>query len=226
MQRVSRKEQELGGYGARKASPIGIGGAIAVHAVVVGAFLLMPREGIDHFTPDPIWVSLVPNDPPPPPPNEAVRKKAETPQLQKPVSDSYSPPKRIDLDTGASVAGGDPVDTGALGGNGGDYVRPADPPPIAVLVDAMNDPRYARDFQPAYPPAMQRAEQEGKVTVRVRISAEGRVLAVEKLFATNDAFWDVTQAQALRKWRFRPATRDGQPVEGVRILTVHFQIER
>jgi len=67
-------------------------------------------------------------------------------------------------------------------------------------------------------------EKEGHVTVRVSIGVDGRVTAVERVSASDDAFWAVTQRQALRKWRFRPATRDGAPVASTKVLTVRFRL--
>lgn len=96
------------------------------------------------------------------------------------------------------------------------------PTPAAVLTRATMDARYARDFQPPYPPSEQRAGREGLVSVRVLVGADGRVKQVEKIAAASDAFWAVTERQALSRWRFRPATRDGVPVEAWREMTVRF----
>ena len=55
-------------YGAGRRSPLGLGGTVAVHALVVGAFLLIPKQVIEHFSPaPPIDTYAVPLDPPPPP---------------------------------------------------------------------------------------------------------------------------------------------------------------
>jgi protein TonB len=92
------------------------------------------------------------------------------------------------------------------------------------MVDASIDPRVLAMFQPDYPGAMVRQGMEGKVTVRVTIGADGRVIDVERLSATDEAFWLATQRHALRKWRFRPATRDGVAVSSSKVLTVHFRL--
>ena len=47
---------------------------------------------------------------------------------------------------------------------------------------------------------------------------------LERLSATDEAFWIATQRHAMRKWRFRPATRDGVAVPGTKVLTVHFKL--
>ena len=61
--------------------------------------------------------------------------------------------------------------------------------------------------------------------LRVTIGADGRVKAVQRLDATSDAFWRSTERHALSRWRFRPATVDGRPVESTKVLTITFQIE-
>jgi protein TonB len=103
---------------------------------------------------------------------------------------------------------------------------PLDPPPAhePVRRDATVDPRYAAALQPPYPLAEQRAERTGTVRVRVTIGVDGRVRAVERLSATNDAFWEVARQQALNRWRFRPATLDGRPVESSKEMTIHFRL--
>ena len=37
-------------YGAGRRSPLGLGGTVAVHALVVGAFLLIPKQVIEHLS--------------------------------------------------------------------------------------------------------------------------------------------------------------------------------
>jgi protein TonB len=99
------------------------------------------------------------------------------------------------------------------------------PMPDPVRVEAQVDPRHAAALQPPYPPSEQRMGNEGKVTVRITIGADGRVKAVSRVSAASDAFYKATERQALSRWRFKPATIDGRPVESQKVMTVHFRIE-
>jgi protein TonB len=63
------------------------------------------------------------------------------------------------------------------------------------------------------------------VRVRVTIGVDGRVRAVEQVSATSAAFYRATERQALRHWRFRPATLDGRPVESRLVLEVIFRLQ-
>ncbi len=97
--------------------------------------------------------------------------------------------------------------------------------PLPVLVDAAVDPRYAAALQPPYPAEERRAEHEGRVVVRVLIGVDGRVKQVERKSADSDAFFRETEKQALTKWRFKPATRDGIPVETWRTMSIRFLLQ-
>ncbi|MEG3088846.1 energy transducer TonB [Sphingomonas sp. PB4P5] len=113
------------------------------------------------------------------------------------------------------------VDGGVTGGTG-TIEPPYVAPHVPVLVGARPDARFARAFQPAYPPGERRAEREGRVTVRVLIGVDGRVKQVELVSAASEAFFDATRQQALDKWRFTPATKDGVPQEAWRTMSVSF----
>ena len=225
MQRISMRaasSEGFSGYSGGKRSPIGIGGAIAIHALVVGAYFLMPKEMIRTFDPPPFTTYDVPETSPPPP----EKPKPETDSKIRPRASTQPttvPDRVIDTPTGGFRATADDhpaSDTGA-----GPITPPYIPPvPDPVLTEASIDPRALAAFQPDYPGAMIRQGMEGKVTVRVTIGPDGRVIDIERLSATDDAFWLATQRHALRKWRFRPATRDGVAIGSTRILTVHFRL--
>ena len=160
--------------------------------------------------------------PPPPndPPTPKVDHQAKTPQkietvipdtiVQTPTTNEhpFTPP---------------PTPPGPVGGTiDGGFVTPKAPP---VIVGAQPDPRFANSFQPEYPPGERRAEHEGRVTVRVLIGTDGRVKQVEKVSAASDEFFAATQRRALEKWRFKPATRDGEPFEAWRTMSVSFVLK-
>ena len=211
------------GYSGGGGSPVAIGATIAVHALVVGAFILIPKEVIAPYVPQILIGKQIPIDPPPPP--EAQPQPPESKLPVRPATDPTpaSPDDLVklpDSGTGPIVpAGGTGTETG-----GGAILPPIDLPRDPVLVEPGIDPRAMPAFQPDYPGSMIRQGLEGSVTVRVSIGADGKVTAIERLSATDEAFWIATQRHAMRKWRFRPATRDGVAVTGTKVLTVHFKL--
>ena len=100
--------------------------------------------------------------------------------------------------------------------------RPVDP----VLVGASLDQRYADRFQPEYPSASRRLEEEGLVVVAVVIDPDGRVADARVARSSGHERLDrAAVAQALRKWRFVPAKRDGMPVTGQAQIPVRFELQ-
>lgn len=98
------------------------------------------------------------------------------------------------------------------------------PPPTPIFQPASRHPGHAHKFQPSYPSRLLQREIEGSATVRILIGKDGRVREANIVSATHPAFGKATVKQALRKWRFTPATRDGLPVEEWQTQTVRFTI--
>lgn len=213
---------QVSGYNGGNRSPFGVGGAIAVHALVVGAYLLMPKEMIDVFRDPPPLLTYPVDDTPPPPeqpqPESDSKPLPQTDSHPTVVKDPVIPPPP----TGFTAK----TDDRPTGDPGTGTITPpiTPPPPEPVLADATIDPRALAAFQPDYPGAMIRQGMEGKVVVRVTIGPDGRVVDIERLSAADEAFWLATQRHALRKWRFRPATRDGVAISSTKVLTVHFRL--
>lgn len=205
------------GYTSGRASPTAIAAALTVHVGVAAVILLMPAETIRKITPDIIWAYAVP--PEPEPPAQPQAREEQPLQRTQRREETVVPPIATDT-SGSQVSDGS--DGGS--GEGEQIVEPTRPMAEPVFVQAVPDPKRMRDFQPDYPGAMIRAQIEGFATVRVFIGPSGRVNTVELVDTNNAAFWEATRDQALRHWRFRPATRDGMAVTSERVMTVRFRL--
>lgn len=171
---------------------------------------------------DPTLVHNVPAQPEPqgtpPPPTAATPTLVDTPQTTLPPTNLPPLVDNFPYTLPPPIGTGDP---GPL------IVRPADPPAVIrdpVLTGASRDPRFAGGFQPPYPAARQREGAQGNCRVSVSINASGRVSAVRAVDCPDDAFFRATERQAMRHWRFRPATRDGVAVETTIEQNVRFQL--
>lgn len=194
------------------------------------------KKATDILIMDPISMST----PPPPPPPEPIDPVKEPHIAQKTQITAPIPINKIPTDRDLTVAPTTATDLVPLGPTVGNDPEPAsDPIPIPeieptplpppadpVLTKAMRDPRYAGNFQPDYPAAMQRQEKEGTVTVRVLVGTNGRVKQVEIVSASDPAFGEATRRQAMSSWRFKPATRDGVPQEGWITQNVQFKLDQ
>ena len=208
------------GYRQKRASPLSLAIVLALHAGALTAVLMIkgPVRTIIDGTIDVFQVpNPVPPEPlpePPPPQRQTQDQQLTRPPTPTPLPTSFPPlPPR-------------PIETTDPGPIGEVILPPApDPPrPDPVRRDAEIDRRYADALQPPYPLSEQRAQRSGIVRMRVTIGTDGRVRAVERLMATNDVFWRAAEQQALNRWRFRPATIDGRPIESTKVMTVQFRI--
>lgn len=209
----------------RKLSPTGLAVVVTMHAAALGALALMKGpEIIKRMSPIELIDIRQPPVPPPEPPPEPVRQDPR-PAQRPTFIDDVRPV--IDLPTyiePVTVGQSDPVII--RDPPGPVIVEPrVEPTPPPVRVAAEFDPRYAGDQQPPYPPAEERAGREGTVRLRVTVGADGRVKSVQRLNASSDAFWRATERHALARWRFRPATVDGRPIESTKLLTINFRLQ-
>ena len=202
-----------------------LGAAVALNGAIIGA-LLFSAPIVTRIKDRVLQTENIPiADPPPPEP-------VPEPQRLRPEQKATRPIERVETSAAAGAAAtgfvlppAPPTGAGTLDGAGPGIETILPPPPAdPIYVEASVDPRYAAAFQPADPPGEVRAERAGRVTVRVLISTDGRVKAVERIAAASDAFFRATERQALTRWRFRPATRDGIAVEAWRTMTVRFEL--
>ena len=175
-----------------------------------------PR-GVDIFN--------VPPDSPPPPPDPKPQPKTKAPateQIYVPLVPETPPVPQTPIDLTPKFPPSPPMGT--------EIGKAPDPGPVLtpavvakpVTVDAFIDPRYQNLLQPPYPPEEQRAGNSGRVVLRVLVGTDGRVKQVEKVSAASDAFFAAAQRQALGKWRFKPATKDGVPIEQWKTMSLRF----
>jgi len=215
-------------YHATASRPAGAGGALLISgAMILGLYYAGPTIAPGAIDKVIKIINVRPDDPKPvePQPKKQVeQRKAVTTPLP------HVPDRVVDLPsdntgiTGTHVIGPVTLDPpGPVGPVSGGTV-PFDPPPPPVMVGPSVDPRFADALQPPYPPAEIRRGTEGSVTARVLIGADGRVKAIDIVKSPSEGLSEATRRQALSRWRFKPATRDGVPVEGWKTMTLRFQI--
>ena len=89
-------------------------------------------------------------------------------------------------------------------------------PPVAPL--SVTPPEvmaaYADNPLPQYPAISRRNGEEGKLLVRVCVKADGAVGSATNIKSSGFARLDQAAVAALLQWRFRPARRGTQPIEG------------
>jgi TonB family protein len=80
--------------------------------------------------------------------------------------------------------------------------------------------------KPRYPESARRRGIEGTVLLKMRITAQGRVEDVQVVRSAGYPELDESAIEAVRRWRFEPARRNGAPVaEDAVLLPVVFQLQ-
>ncbi len=80
-----------------------------------------------------------------------------------------------------------------------------------LAADGTEPPVPVRTVAPTFPDAMRRNGTSGLVTVSCLIDEKGNVTEPKVVKASNDAFAEPA-IEALRKWKFKPAKKDGEAV--------------
>lgn len=101
---------------------------------------------------------------------------------------------------------------------------PAPAPAPAPAVAARFDADYLQNPKPVYPPMSRRQGEEGKVVLRVRVSAQGLPLAVEVKQSSGFARLDEAARAAVERWRFVPARQGDEPVEAAVLVPLNFTL--
>lgn len=215
---------EAGFFQQKRNSPAGFALVVALHVGALAAVMLIKGPDFTRIVYPPTPIEFIPLPPEP----DRLPPEARPRQNMPVVVDTIPPIVEAPEQSTQTFDSGPRTTLPPIGGAGEGTVvtPPADPPPhIPVRRDAEIDPRFAASFRPPYPPSQQRAEREGVVRLRVTIGIDGRVVGVERISATSDAFWASAERQALTRWRFRPATEDGRPVQSVKVLTLRFELQ-
>jgi periplasmic protein TonB len=210
-------------------SAASLGGALFINGLMVLGIIFAAPHVTGEVADGPTLVDFIPQ--PPPKPDPAIEKPKAKPDPGTTAKRLTQPPAP---DTNAKSENDTSVDIGLITlpplpplPPGGETI--IEKPPIrieSIFKGAVIHPKYRDALQPEYPPGLIRQEVEGSVTLRVLVGTDGRVKAVETVRFDDAELLKTTQAHALRKWRFLPATRDGTPVESWREMTVRFEIPR
>lgn len=92
-----------------------------------------------------------------------------------------------------------------------------------VAPGGMTPPVAIHKVNPDYPPELRREGVTGVVTIVATIDRTGRLLE-PRVVRSSDPRLDDLAVAAVRKWRFKPGTMNGEPVDVVFSVDVSFSI--
>jgi TonB family protein len=85
-------------------------------------------------------------------------------------------------------------------------------------------PTIIHKVSPTYPEEARKSGLMGVVVCETIITAEGDVAAI-KIVRTADEVFNQPTVDAIKQWKFEPATLHGEPVDVIYVLTVKYNLE-
>jgi protein TonB len=184
------------------------------------------------------FIEYVPPPPPPPPP--------PSPEEQKPEPEEYDEPlDPIEIPEDTEVSPDEPVndlglDLGemAMGeGAGGGFIMDvprfgrrgragaSEEDDLMGGGDTAEPPVPTFKIQPTYPSALLRKKIGGKVVVAATVDSSGAVTKVSVKQSSGQAELDKAVITAVQKWKFKPGSRDGKPVQSNCLIPYTFEVK-
>ncbi|MFN4324455.1 MAG: energy transducer TonB [Azonexus sp.] len=98
--------------------------------------------------------------------------------------------------------------------------------PVSASVSAARfDAAYLQNPRPNYPALSRRLGEEGKVLLKVRVTAEGTAAAVELEKSSGFDRLDTAARETVARWRFVPAKRGDEAIESAVIVPIIFRLD-
>ncbi|MBX3727508.1 MAG: energy transducer TonB, partial [Xanthomonadales bacterium] len=98
-------------------------------------------------------------------------------------------------------------------------------PPPAPDMGASVGADYQNRKGLRYPPQAMRRGEQGTVTLRIYVDAEGNPERVEMQRSSGSRLLDQEAMRAVRGWKFRPAMQSGRPAPGWVIVPIDFRLQ-
>ena len=130
-------------------------------------------------------------------------------QIEQPRTEQTPPPKTAQPSRGQPDGNASASSPSSAGSSGSEGVE---------LPQVVNNP------SPDYPAEALAAGKEGRVVLRVKVGADGRVQAASVQRSSGHAEFDQAALAAVRRWQFRPATRMGVAIAKEIAVPVRFEI--
>lgn len=221
---LSHRDASAGAPRDRVARYAGFAGAVLFHAVLIFALLHYApvRRSLAHVAP--VMVSVIT-----PPPPEAPRPLPKVPPLTRKPTPTETPPpvemrRYIPTVVAESIAAS-PI-----------TLPPAPPPPPVMESGVAPEPpppvippRFNADYlqnpAPAYPALARRMHEQGRVLIRVLVSAEGMPERIELKTSSGFPRLDASALDTIRSWRFVPARQGEQKVAAWVVVPITFTLD-
>lgn len=200
---------------AKRPNFVAIAILVVIHIGLLAMFTNMSGWHRHHRHDKRLSVEVVPVDiaPPPAPPKKLVETPIVAPT---PVIQTVAPPPPIVAAPIAPPAPAAPV---------------AAPAPPSPMIADKGGPVSIGRLSPMpgnpplkYPTSSRMKHEEGVVRLRIVVGTSGSIEDISIAQSSGFDSLDKAAMEVVRRWRFFPPTRDGQPVTGVGIFPASFKL--
>ncbi len=206
----------------RKPAPHALLIIIVAHIAVIAAVMSAKMDLAPKIFDPPIIIEQIPIKPQPP-----VEQPKVEPRPSESVLEEVPPVVPVPLPNNDPVIS---TEVPALPNpTAGPAVVPQprlDPLPLPPIVRV--GPRFdtpASAVRPPYPASKIASGEEASLKLKLAISEQGRVVAVEPVGPADSAFVASARKHLLAKWRYKPATESGRPIASSTVITLRFKLE-
>jgi protein TonB len=98
-------------------------------------------------------------------------------------------------------------------------------PPVLLSEGSLRYPDEAYRIvvdHSAFAPGIEIDAAEGRVGLKILVRADGSVGGVEVAQSSGRSFLDAAAVREVSRWKFAPATRDGQPIDAWALVPLLF----
>jgi periplasmic protein TonB len=100
---------------------------------------------------------------------------------------------------------------------------PVETGPVEARIGDADGPQWIYREKPEYPFAARRLGREGRVDMMVTLDDKGKLIKVDVVRATDESFAQAA-VEAVKRSKFAPAKRKGNPVGSRSPFTIHFAL--
>ncbi len=168
-------------------------------------------------------------DPPPEmtvePPEDQSFEMDEPPDEPEPEPEPDEPlDDATDIDLGLEVADLSIGTGGILLQNQFNFQSKGGPDPFGGAMDS--PPTPVNRIPPQYPSEHLKKGIGGNVVVSCVIDAKGRLISAKVKSSSGQAALDKAALEAVKRWKFKPAMREGKPFQATCNIPFNFQVKR
>lgn len=210
-----------------RSPPAGLAGVLlGALLLTLGVFLILPlsqmvsarRQDMLNVRPvERIQFETAPEaeTPPAPPP------EAEKPPEPPPTLTEAAPPLHFNVSLDAVFGGGGGLATTASWLQ--ETVAQMSGLDAFSIADLERRPEVLNAVPPVYPESLRKARVEGSVTLAFVLSESGHIEDLRVESSTHKDF-EVPALDAIRRWKFKPGLKNGEPVRTFLRQTIRFQV--